>query len=332
MALLQLPGMFQYIAKNKELIYTWLILIILFKFTSKDLFCQDDINRYDNILNPWLINPAYTGSTNNSVNFYANKQWLGIKGAPFFSGLNISGRLAPYDFYTNKMRLNKTSYRSLGRVGLGASLVSDKNGPFIYSGLKLNYAYHIQFNKNQLSFGLSNDFDLYNINETKMDPFIQNDPRIQGISRTKILYNPGFGVLYFNSSFDAGFAINNIFEKDIIVKQDFIEYPENHTTISLQGGYNFYPESDFSYQVHGCLSTYEFDNILYDITGGVIYRENYSFSLTYRNLGYFVAHFRIDIGKYNFIYGYSSPIGSLGRYIYGSHEISIGIRFGAYVF
>jgi type IX secretion system PorP/SprF family membrane protein len=324
--------MFQYIVSKSISHKTWLIIFISSILTWQKMYCQDEITRYDHILNPWLINPAITGSKNNSFNFYVNKQWLGFKGAPYFFGFNISGRLAPYDFYTNRMHLNKTRYSSLGRVGLGASLVSDRNGPFVYSGLKLNYSYHIQFNKNQLSFGISNDFDLYSINENEMDPLVPNDPMIQGVYRSKILYNPGFGVLYYNSSFEIGFAINNIFQKDIILKQDYFEYPDNHCTFSLQGSYILYPAGYFSFESKGSLSTNKFIDLFYYFSEAIIYREDYKFSLTYNSLGFFVAHFGIDIGKYNFIYGFSSPTGGLGKYIYGSHEISIGIRFGEYVF
>lgn len=324
--------MFQYIVSKSKLFLTGLIMFITSLLTLQPGYCQDEINRYDNLLNPWVTNPAFTGSRANSFNFYANKQWFGFKGAPSFFGFHINGRLAPYDFYSNRMQLNKTRYKSLGRVGLGAALVTDRNGPFIYSGLKLNYSYHIQFNKNQLSFGLANDFDLFSIDENEMDPLVPNDPGIQDVKHSKIIYNPGLGVSYYNSTFEIGASINNIFKKDVILKHDYMEYPDNQTIFSLQGSYILYPDMDFSFESRLWLSTHEFSDILYDISEGIIYKEDYKFSLTYRSLGCFVVHVGMVIGRYNFVYGFSSPTGGLGKYIYGSHEILIGMRFGSYVY
>ena len=324
--------MFQFIVNHKRSYLSWWIILITSMLSLQHSYCQDEISRYDNLLNPWVLNPAFTGSKNNSFNFYANKQWLGFKGAPSFFGFHIDGRFAPYDFYSNRMLLNKTRYKSLGRVGMGAALVSDRNGPFTYSGLKLNYSYHIQLNKNQLSFGLANDIELYSIDESEMDPLLPNDPRIQGVKHSKIIYNPGLGVLYYNSTFEIGLAINNIFKEGITLKHDFLEYPDNQTTFSFQTNYIFYPKMDFSFESGLCLSTHEFSDILYDLSGGIIYMDDYKFRVTYRSLGYIVVHAGMSIGRYNFVYGFSSPTSSLGKYIYGSHEILLGIRFGYYVY
>lgn len=304
-----------------------LISTIVFR---QNLLSQDELSRYDNLLNPWVINPALTGSKGNSFNFYANKQWLGFKGAPSFFGFHINGRLAPYDFYNNRMKLNKTNYKSLGRIGLGAALISDRNGPFTFSGLKFNYSYHIELNRNQLSFGMSNDFELFSINENEMNPFLPNDPGIQGVKRSKIIYNPGLGISYYNSEFEIGVAINNIFNKDIILKKDEIEYPENKRIFSIQGSYIFYPSGNLSLEPKLSIGTHEFNDIIYDISGGIIFKDDYKFNLTYRSLGAVFLHFGMDIGKYQLAYGYSVPTGGIGKYVYGSHEISIGVKFGMY--
>ncbi len=321
-----------YIVNQNKLFSGWLVLFIIIWPSCQNSYSQDEVTRYDNLLNPWVLNPALTGSRDNSFNVYANKQWFGFNGAPSFFGFNINGRLAPFDFYTNRMHLNKTSYRSRGKVGLGASLVSDRNGPFTSSALKLNYAYHIQLHDHQLSFGLANDFELYSIHENDMDPLEPDDPKIEGVNRSKILYNPGIGVSYYNDLFEMGIAINNIFNKDIILKHDYFEYPDNQCTYSFQGSYKIYHTSEISLGPGFIISTHEFTDVLYDITGSILYKEDYTLRLTYRSLNYFVIHVGMNIGKYFIIYGYSSPTGSLGRYIYGSHEISLGMKFGAYVY
>jgi type IX secretion system PorP/SprF family membrane protein len=299
--------------------------------SGEEINGQDELNRYDNVLNPWVSNPAITGSDDNSFNLYANRQWFGIYGAPSFYGFHISGRMAPFDFYTNRMLLNKTSYRSQGKVGLGAALVSDRNGPFGFTELKLNYAYHLVLGKNQLSFGLANDFELHGVRESDMDPLVPGDPRIQGIYRNRVSYNTGIGILFYNRNFDIGGSVNNIFDEGLILKNDYLEVNENGRTFMVHGDYNIPIVRDFIFKPGLMLGTQDFENVLYNVSGAITWKDHYKAILTYRSLQYFILNIGADIERYYIVYGYSSPFGSLSRYIYGSHEITFGIKFGYYV-
>ena len=309
-----------------------LFILITFFFPWNNIFCQDEVTRFDMLVNPWILNPAKTGLYGNSLNFYGSRQWLGFDGAPSTFGFHINGRAAPFEFYTNRMMVNKSSYKSRGRIGLGASLMSDINGPFNYTELKLSYAYHIEFLKSRLSFGLANDFELSGIHENKMYPLIPNDPGILGVYRNKILFNPGIGVEYSINSFDLGFAVNNLFKNSATIKDDDIQYFENHQIYSINGSYTFIPKGiiDISPMIN--ISTHEFDDLYYDISTSITMKEDYKICLTYRSVKLFILHARIDLRRLYIIYGFSNPVSSLTKYIYGSHEITVGYKFGQYVY
>lgn len=326
MGLLLLQVMFRFTVKLKKWSAFLTIICMIMLLSGGNTYSQDEITRYDNVLNPWVLNPAITGSDYNSVNVYANRQWFGIQGAPRFYGIHISGRMAPFGFYTNKMLLNKTSYKSRGNVGLGAALVCDKNGPFGFTELKINYAYHIDFHKSSLSFGLANDFELYGIKESEMSPMDPNDPGIQGVYRNKILYNAGFGIMFYNEIFEVGTAVNNLFKDKVVLKDDYLGSSEIGRTFLIHGNYRILNSGDIAIESGMMIGTQEFDKLLYNFSGGVTWRDDFNLIMTYKSLNYFVINIGADLGKYSIIYGYSSPIGSLPRYIYGSHEITLGMK------
>jgi len=306
--------------------------IILLLWLFHDSLCsQDEMDRMDNIINPWVLNPARTGQNDNTFDVFAGRQWAGFKGAPAAFGFHINGRLAPFDFYTNRMLVNTTKYKSRGKVGLGASLLNDINGPFTYSELKVNYAYHIEFNGSRLSFGLVTDFEFSGVKESRMDPLVDNDPRITGVNRSKILFNPGFGVAYNNDHLDLGLACNNLLQNGALIRNDDILYFENRRLYSLSGSYSV-PAQLFILIPAITLGTRDFDDFSYDLSGRLIYKEDYKIYLTYRSLKMIMIHVGMDLRRLYFMYGFSTPLSSLNRYIYGSHEITVGLKFGLYVY
>jgi type IX secretion system PorP/SprF family membrane protein len=312
----------------KKLI-TFAVLSWFFFFASG----QDEFSRLSSLSNPWILNPALTGTEGNSMNFYANKQWLGFKGAPSSFGFHINGRLAPFGFYTHKMHLNRTNYKSMGRVGLGAAVFTDNSGPFSFTELKLNYAYNVPFNRNQLSFSLSNDFEIWSVREGEMNPLVPSDPAIKGITRGRLVYNPGFGVYYYNTVMGLGLSVNRLLKNEVVLKvTDDLRVYSDDRLFSLQGRYLFLPKSDFSYEASFAVASHEFNDLLYDISLTLNYKENIHLTGTYRSLNCFLAQFAVESGRYLFRYGLSYPFGKLSSYIYGTHEISLGIIFSSYLY
>ena len=89
------------------------------------------------------------------------------------------------------MRLDEKS-------GAGIILFNDKNGYHSEKGVKLTYAHHIMFSRddidlNQLSFGMSAGFIQNQLDETT---FIDFDPLNSGLVQKRSYYNADFGMSY----------------------------------------------------------------------------------------------------------------------------------------
>ena len=157
--------------KNKILILTFISIICI------NLFSQENSIYLNYYLNPFIINPAVTGTEEYPVaELSYKKQWLGITNAP--GTIMISGNLGVgnYDFYNPKGFLNKGPLKIRDRVGLGAAFFTDNNGPLSYTGIILSYAYHVPINNlSRLSFGMSAIGGLNSLNTSMLKPDQSND-------------------------------------------------------------------------------------------------------------------------------------------------------------
>src|SRR6187402_1436303 len=113
------------------------LYLLFFLGTLIPSYSQEDPLYAQYINNPIVINPAYTGLTNNfnaSVSY--RKQWAGFEGNP--TTLNASAHTSLAD---NKM-------------GLGILFVQDKIGASKNTEAYATYAYRLDLGNSNLSFGL----------------------------------------------------------------------------------------------------------------------------------------------------------------------------------
>ncbi|MFY7972271.1 MAG: type IX secretion system membrane protein PorP/SprF [Flavobacteriales bacterium] len=113
-------------------------------------------------------NPAVTGFTDClELKFGVRRQWTGFEGAPRTGFANIHGKFGKkhYNYH-----------------GVGTNIETDNAGPFGYTSLFLNYAYHMRLaQKNMLSMGVGVGFMQYRISFSQMMLVNQNsDPAIAG--------------------------------------------------------------------------------------------------------------------------------------------------------
>ena len=155
-----------------SLIFRRTILIIIVSISFNKLFAQETSIYEDYYLNTFIINPAATGTEYYPVvDLSAKKQWLGFSGAPTTYLLSGNFRMGTYDFYDPKKFINKGPLKVKNRIGLGAALYRDNNGPVSNTGGLISYAYHIPLeNENSLSLGFSFISTLHSINSSELKP------------------------------------------------------------------------------------------------------------------------------------------------------------------
>jgi type IX secretion system PorP/SprF family membrane protein len=157
----------------------FLFFVLLIQFTS---LAQEGIPVYSDYLtdNYYLLHPSMAGASNcDKLRITGRKQWFGQEDAPELQTASFN------------MRLDEKS-------GAGIILFNDKNGYHSQKGVKLTYAHHIMFSRddidlNQLSFGMSAGFIQNQLDETTFTDF---DPIIFGQVQKSSYFNADFGVSY----------------------------------------------------------------------------------------------------------------------------------------
>jgi type IX secretion system PorP/SprF family membrane protein len=177
-------------------------IIFLFLFISSTSFSQEGISVYSDYLsdNYYLIHPSMAGAANCAkVRITGRKQWFGQDDAPQLQTASFNGRVSE-------------------KAGAGIIVFNDKNGYHSQKGVKLSYAYHLLFSRdetdlNQLSFGISTGFIQSQLDETS---FLQSgdfDPGVDGTIVQKDAYvNFDLGASYNYLDFYAHGTIKNVIE------------------------------------------------------------------------------------------------------------------------
>jgi len=130
----------------------YLVLLIVITQVS---FSQEGLPVYSDYLsdNYYLLHPSMAGAANcTKVRLTARQQWFGQEDAPALQTISMNGSLGE-------------------RSGGGIIVFNDKNGYHSQTGMKLTYAHHLMFSRdnvdlNQLSFGMSAGFVQSSLDES----------------------------------------------------------------------------------------------------------------------------------------------------------------------
>lgn len=203
----------------------YLVLLIVITQVS---FSQEGLPVYSDYLsdNYYLLHPSMAGAANcTKVRLTARQQWFGQDDAPALQTISMNGSLGE-------------------RSGGGIIVFNDKNGYHSQTGMKLTYAHHIMFSRdnvdlNQLSFGMSAGFVQSQLDET--DFLINNpefDPIINGtIVQSASYFNVDIGASYNFLDFYVHATVKNALASDRKLYTD--REPVNLRRFILNSGYTF---------------------------------------------------------------------------------------------
>ena len=157
----------------------FLFLVFLIQFSSN---AQEGIPVYSDYLtdNYYLIHPSMAGAAScDKLRITGRKQWFGQEDAPELQTVSFNSRVGE-------------------KSGAGIIIFNDKNGYHSQKGVKLTYAHHLMFSRdeidlNQLSFGMSAGFIQSQLDETT---FTDYDPIVFGQIQKSSYFNVDFGMSY----------------------------------------------------------------------------------------------------------------------------------------
>jgi len=173
----------------------FLFLVFLISFSSN---AQEGIPVYSDYLtdNYYLIHPSMAGAANcDKLRVTGRKQWFGQDDAPELQTVSFNSRVGE-------------------KSGVGIIIFNDKNGYHSQKGVKLAYAHHIMFSRdeidlNQLSFGMSTGFIQSQLDETT---FTDYDPIVFGQVQKSSYFNVDFGMSYNFLNFYAHATVQGAIE------------------------------------------------------------------------------------------------------------------------
>lgn len=173
--------------------FLFIVLII-----SQMSFSQEGIPVYTDYLtdNYYLLHPSMAGAANCAkLRLSSRFQWAGQEDAPALTTLTFNGKITE-------------------KSGAGLVAYTDRNGYTSQQGIKLGYAYHLMFSRdnidlNQLSFGVNLDFVQSTLDESDFGEF---DPNVGYVIQKDSYFNMDIGMSYNYLDFYAHFTVRNAIE------------------------------------------------------------------------------------------------------------------------
>ncbi|WP_456461874.1 PorP/SprF family type IX secretion system membrane protein [Reichenbachiella sp.] len=284
-----------------------LVFLLSAYFAGQGLLAQDQKIYSQFFMNPYVINPAYAGSTGYTTVFGVHRQqWLGLEGAPAYSHLSFSTPLE-------------------NNISFGAMAFNNNENAIVTSGAKVTGGYLLELDRKQfIRFGMS-----IGGGYTSFDVDAGVDPTLLALSNTSFIM-ADLGVSYYYENFNVALSIPNLIGRDVVDSNGFSEIQvEPYKDLTLQANYRHLVNKDFSIEPHLIyrfsaenLSQYEaavIAHIGHVIWAGLNYRQDYGAG----------ALFGIKIqekGAIGFAYEYGKS--ELDGATSGTFEISIGLQIG----
>ncbi|MDA3953461.1 MAG: type IX secretion system membrane protein PorP/SprF [Bacteroidales bacterium] len=262
--------------------------------------------------NSLTINPAIAGTLPVlNVNSLTRLQWIGMDGAPKTFSLTSHSPI-------------------IGRkIGIGATLVTDKVGPVNNTFFTLNYAYRLRVTDElTLSMGIKGGISSYSVGLTDLSVINNEDPQFQNNDK-KISPNLGFGFYLYGDKFHVGFSAPKLIQTTV---DDVYATDENQLKrhYFIFGGYNWQINSDWVLKPGLLTKLVSGSPVSNDITIQTTYIDRFGGGLMYRigdALGLFVngiVYEELSVG-----YGYEYSLNGLSGVNGGTHEIMLMYNFKA---
>lgn len=286
-----------------------IILVFLLStfFAGYDLLAQDQKVYSQFFMNPYVINPAYAGSTGYTTIFGVHRQqWLGLEDAPSYSHISFSTPLE-------------------NNISIGAMAYNNNETPLQTSGAKITGGYLLQLDRKQfIRFGMS-----IGGGYTSYDVDAGADPTLLALESTSYLM-ADLGVSYYYENFNVALAIPNLIGRNTVDANGFSEIRvAPYENLTLQANYKHFVNKDFAIEPHLIyrfatkdMSQYEAAVIAH--IGHVVWA-----GLNYRQDAGMGALFGIKIqekGAIGFAYEYGRT--ELDGFSSGTFEVSLGLQLG----
>lgn len=285
------------------------------------------------MFNKFLVNPAMAGSEGyTAINVTAREQWLGISDAPRTHSISYQTRISPRSVlnFLDFSKSNRPTSGTMGKVGLGAFLYNDHRGLIDQTGLQLTYAYHLEMDEMQLSFGLTTSITQFKVSKSRIDLGDGNtqDQLIDNHNLNSISPDFNFGVYVTSTDYYAGFSVTDIMQSSVKFENDGMSNYQHFRHYNLMGGYRFKLNKEYAIEPGMQVKTTEQLNAQLDLSARMYYRDLYWGGISFRTGSSVVAMFGMRYDRFYFGYAYDYSFNSLQSSSMGSHELMVTLKLG----
>lgn len=272
-------------------------------FTRMLIYAQQDAQFTQYMYNTINVNPAYAGSRGAMSIFALHRtQWVGLDGAPV----------------TNAVSINTPINGS--NLGLGASLINDRIGPTHENTISADVSYYIHTSETfKLSFGIKATANLFDLDQTKLNPVDATDPSLQNFN--KFTPNIGAGIYLHSDKAYVGFSVPNFIESKRYNDNEIAIFKEK-INYYLIAGYVFDLDDSIKFKPALLTKLVQGAPLQVDVSGNFMFNDRFVVGLAYRWSAAFsaMAGFQVTDGLY-IGYGFDNETTNLKHYNSGSHEL-----------
>lgn len=308
-----------------------IIILLLLTLGLMPLLGQQHPFYSQYMLDKFLVNPAIAGSNGvTTVNLISRQQYVGFEKPPQTFALSAQSRILDDSFILRRLTLRKRNKKKsrAGKIGLGGSIFTDRNGIVSRTGFQGTYAYHIKVSPSwQLSMGLSLQGYQFKVDDSESSYANQGDPLLAVSRKSFFVPDANTGVFLTNGSLYGGITMTDILGSSLkLGKEISIDY-RTQRKYNLIAGYKFAVSDNISLEPSILLQGTK-TNFALDLNARMYYMQNYWAGISYRSNNSMVVMLGGRIDRLFLGYAYDIDMGLVRSYSAGSHELIIGLRLG----
>ena len=259
------------------------------------------------VFNALVINPAFAGCHDAlSATISYRNQWVGFEDAP----------------KSYMMSLHTPVHND--RVGLGLLIDNNSIGITKENSIIGNYAYRMELRDGILAMGLGFGVTIYGIAWNELKPTDSDDVQLMNNSTSAVLPNFSLGTYYYAKKYFIGISMPMFLshEPDKGTGKYKIGNDLSGCNYFLTGGYEFGIGPNVKL-LPSFLIKYHTDNaIQVDYNAQINLKDQIWMGIGYRNKNMLVGMLQCKLTyQLRLAYSYDFTMGSIGKYINGSHEI-----------
>jgi type IX secretion system PorP/SprF family membrane protein len=286
---------------------------LLFLTVSMCAVAQQDPLYTQYLLNPLIINPAYSGLNNNFNAMVGYRtQWTGLEGQP--------------------QTINASIHTSLvdNKVGAGVLVINDKIGNMTSTEANATFSYKLNFNESTFSFGMQAGVQNFRTDYSGLNIRDMGDAAFTGGERgTRI--NMGAGVALKSEKFFVGLSVPRLLPTRF--KNGGSEFDLYNQHFYLTGSYVYYVNEKVRLKPSVLLRGVKGAPASVDFAVSANFNTLHTVGLFTRNLNtYGILLQTLLAEKYRFGYAFEIPTSKSVGTSFSTHELTLGVLLSVFDF